>query len=116
MLAPWLLLALPPSVLLLLLPSQAASCQTQCKVSAGIPLTRFLHTGQVRPPLHPLFTRLQALARFPPWLRFHSGSYRETRNKPYFKLSWVAAIKGIPATGLRQVGEEKVHTCGKVRA
>lgn len=53
------------------------------------------------------------LARFPPWLCFDSASYRETCNKPHFKLSWVTAIKGILATGLRQVGEERCICVGK---
>lgn len=53
------------------------------------------------------------LARVPLWLCFHSASYRETCNKPHFKLSWGTAIKGILATGLRQVGEERCICVGK---
>lgn len=62
-----------------------------------------------------LFTPLQSWLSFF-WLFFFfldSASYRETCNKPCFKLSWVTAIKDTPATGLRQVGEKRCICVGK---
>lgn len=53
------------------------------------------------------------LACFSLWLCFDCASYRETCYKPHFKLSWITAIKGTLATGLRQVGAERCICVGK---
>lgn len=73
----------------------------------------FLHTGHVHPQLYSYSHPSSPGFPFSGCFFLDSASYRETCNKPCFKLSWVTAIKDTPATGLRQVGEKRCICVGK---